>query len=69
MAEYRIPQEAARQIAVGLYRQVGDFVAAAKRSNLADYERYADDYLAKQATRSPAPGRHRHIRNSPVTSR
>lgn len=62
MAEYRIPQEAAHQIAVGLYRQVGEFVAAAKRDHPDDYERFKRDHLEKQSAQTLAAAKRNYTR-------
>jgi hypothetical protein len=61
--EYRISQDAARQIAVGIYRNAVEFVAAAKRDNLKDYESFKIEYLAKHSTQASAPVKRRYTRS------
>ena len=63
MGDNKIPREVAHQIAVGLYRQAGEFVAVAKLDNPDDYERFQREYSAKQATQSPTPNNRRYTRN------
>ena len=63
MDDNKIPREVAHQIAVGLYRQAGEFVAAAKRDNPDDYERFQREYIAKQAAQSPTSNKRRYTRN------
>jgi len=66
---YLISQEIAKQIAVGLYREVGEYVATAKRDNPGDYEHFKSDYLAKQAAQSPSPNKRRYARKRQNMSR
>lgn len=66
---YQMPREVAHQIAVGLYRQVGEFVAAAKLDNPEDYERFKIEYLAKQSGRFSAPVKRSYTHNRPLISR
>lgn len=69
MIKYEIPYAVAHQIAVGLYRQVGEFAAAAKRDNPDDYERFKAAYLAQQTTHTSAPIKRRCTRKSHTPSR
>lgn len=69
VSDYKIPCEVARQIAVGLYRQVGKFVIAAKQDKPEDYERFKIEYLAKQSAQSSAPVKRLYTRNRSIISR
>ena len=69
MSHYRIPREAAYQIAVGIYRDIGAFLAAAQRDNPNDYKRFQLDYLEKQSKQKAATVRRRYTRRSQNTSR
>ena len=51
--EYHIPQENARAIALGLYRDIGKWIADAKRDNAQNYREFAEAYLARQAETAP----------------
>lgn len=55
--QYQLSREDARQLAVGLYRQVGSFVAASRRNNPEDYARFKAEYEAKQVAQTSAPKR------------
>jgi len=61
--EYVIQTEIARAIAVGIYRDIGTFVAAAKRDSPEDYERFKAEYQARQAVKSSVPVKCRQPRN------
>jgi len=69
VTDYEMPREVARQIAVGLYRQVGEFVIAAKQDNPGDYERFRTEYTAKQAAQSSIPAKRRYTRNRSLVFR
>jgi hypothetical protein len=67
VSEYRIPRDAARLIAIGLFREIGAYIQAADRE---DYAKFKAEYLAEQeAAQAPAPVKRRHARNRPVKSR
>lgn len=57
--EYDMPSQIAKQIAVGLYQQIGALLAVEKRENPADFENFKSNYIAKQ-TQSPANVRRRY---------
>ena len=45
MGEYIISREQAKLLAVGMYRDIGTWVADAKRDNPIGYEQFKADYL------------------------
>jgi hypothetical protein len=61
--EYVIRTEIARAIAVGIYRDIGAFVAVAKRDSPEDYARFKAEYQAMQAVQSSTPVKCRQSRN------
>lgn len=63
MTEYRIPQVAARQIAVGVFRDIGAFIKAADQ---ADLKKFRDEYERRKAAPIPAPVKRRYSRNRRV---
>ena len=67
--KYVIQTEIARAIAVGVYRDIGTFIATYKLNHLDDYERYQADYIAKQALQAPVPIKRPYTRNRPIKSR
>ena len=66
--KFKISQEHSRQIAVGLYRQVEDFIDTAKRETPEDYESFRSEYLTKQAEQATTPSKHRQYRKNNVLS-
>lgn len=68
MTEYKIHQKTAREIAVGLYRQIGTYISAARQSNPDDYERFQTEYVASQANTLTKGVSRRNIRNSQTKS-
>ena len=61
---FNMHEEQAHQIAVGLsYRQINEFIAAAKRNTPEDYKKFKEDYLAKQAAQITTPVKTRNNRN------
>jgi len=67
--KYTISKDIAHAIAVGLYQKAGEFVAAAKRDNPADYEFFKTTYLEKQAAQASTPTKRRYTRKDRATSR
>ena len=68
MIDYKISQENARLIAVGIYRDIGERITILKQNNPDDYEKFKAAHLKKQAVQTSVPNK-RHFRNKPVKSR
>ncbi|AFM43397.1 hypothetical protein Desaci_4558 [Desulfosporosinus acidiphilus SJ4] len=69
MIHYKLAQKVAYMLAAGLYRDIGSFIAAARRDNPEDYERFKNEYLAKETKQTSSHVKRRHIRNRPIKSR
>lgn len=54
VSEYKISQETAHSLAVGLFQQVGTYIKKAIEDNPEEYENFKTDYLAKQKLQTSA---------------